>query len=256
MPAIVPTWRRSGRSGTTALPGPAAAYPSVQIGVDRDTAQALREAEGVLRALHAAHEGLVTDRARFAALAAEEAALRRRSRTRPCPRKRDRARRRDWRFYAVLGLVLALAAATLLPMAWSIRYQLRYREFVEVLSESTLDSYRTGSFTAERDGETVPLSGGCGYQIYTLAAGLTPGRWRQPPEESAPITIHYRDGASLAFWEVPLRNQKSATGLFFWYTDPEGKGMGFDSPLLHLSGVERLLDQDAETERNGEHGNG
>ena len=92
--------------------------------------------------------------------------------------RRDRARRRDWRFYAVLGLVLALAAATLLPMAWSIRYQLRYREFVEVLSESTLDSYRTGSFTAERDGETVPLSGGCGYQIYTLAAGLTPGRWR------------------------------------------------------------------------------
>ena len=84
--------------------------------------------------------------------------------------RRDRARRRDWRFYAVLGLVLALAAATLLPMAWSIRYQLRYREFVEVLSESTLDSYRTGSFTAERDGETVPLSGGCGYQIYTLAA--------------------------------------------------------------------------------------
>ena len=58
--------------------------------------------------------------------------------------RRDRARRRDWRFYAVLGLVLALAAATLLPMAWSIRYQLRYREFVEVLSESTLDSYRTG----------------------------------------------------------------------------------------------------------------
>ena len=170
--------------------------------------------------------------------------------------RRDRARRRDWRFYAVLGLVLALAAATLLPMAWSIRYQLRYREFVEVLSESTLDSYRTGSFTAERDGETVPLSGGCGYQIYTLAAGLTPGRWRQPPEESAPITIHYRDGASLAFWEVPLRNQASDTGLFLWYTDPEGRGMGFDSPLLHLSGVERLLDQDAETERNGEHGNG
>ena len=162
--------------------------------------------------------------------------------------RRGSTRRRDWRMWAALCLVLALAAATLLPMAWSIRYQLRYREFVEALSESTLDSYRTGSLTAERDGETVPLSGGCGYQIYTLAAGLTPGRWRQPPEESAPITIHYRDGASLAFWEVPLRNQKSATGLFLWYTDPEGKGMGFDSPLLHLSGVERLLDQDTETE--------
>lgn len=162
--------------------------------------------------------------------------------------RRDRACRRDWRFYAVLGLVLVLTLAVLLPMAWSIRYQLRYREFVEVLSESTLDSYRTGSFTAERDGETVPLSGGRGYQIYTLAAGLTPGRWRQPPEESAPVTIHYRDGASLAFWEVPLKNRASSTGLFLWYTDPEGKGMGFDSPLLHLSGVERLLDQDAAAE--------
>ena len=31
--------------------------------------------------------------------------------------------------------------------------------------------------------------------------------------------------------------------------------MGFDSPLLHLSGVERLLDQDA-AERSGEHGSG
>lgn len=160
--------------------------------------------------------------------------------------RRGSTRRRDWRMWAALCLMLALAVATLLPMAWSIRYQLRYREFVEALSESTLDSYRTGSFTAERDGETTPLSGGCGYQIYSLAAGLTPGRWRKPPAESAPVTVHYGDGASLAFWEVPLRNQKSATGLFLWYTDPEGRGMGFDSPLLHLSGVERLLDQDAE----------
>lgn len=160
--------------------------------------------------------------------------------------RQDRKRRRDWRFCAVLGLVLALTMAVVGPMIWSIRYQLRYREFVEALSESTLDSYRTGSFTVERDGETTPLSGGCGYQIYSLAAGLTPGRWRKPPAESAPVTVHYGDGAALAFWEVPLRNQKSATGLFLWYTDPEGRGMGFDSPLLHLSGVERLLDQDAE----------
>ena len=81
--------------------------------------------------------------------------------------RRGSTHRRDWRMWAALCLVLALAVTTLVPMAWSIRYQLRYREFVEVLSESTLDSYRTGSFTAERDGETVPLSGGCGYQIYT-----------------------------------------------------------------------------------------
>ena len=158
--------------------------------------------------------------------------------------RRGSTRRRDWRFYAVLGLVLALAAATLLPMAWSIRYQLRYREFVEVLSESTLDSYRTGSFTAERDGETVPLSGGCGYQIYTLAAGLTPGRWRQPPEESAPITIRYGDGSTLELWEVPLKNS-SSHGLFLWYTDSQGKGDGYDSKLLHLSGVEQILNWDA-----------
>lgn len=160
--------------------------------------------------------------------------------------RRGSTRRRDWRMWAALCLVLALAVATLVPILWSAHYQLRYRDFVEALSESTLISYREGSFTVERDGETTPLSGGCGYQIYSLAAGLTPGRWRKPPAESAPVTVHYGDGAALALWEVPLRNQKSATGLFLWYTDPEGRGMGFDSPLLHLSGVERLLDQDAE----------
>ena len=160
--------------------------------------------------------------------------------------RQDRKRRRDWRFRAVLGLVLALTMAVVGPMIWSVRYQLRCRDFVEALSESTLVSYREGSFAVERDGETTPLSGGCGYQIYSLAAGLTPGRWRKPPAESAPVTVHYGDGAALALWEVPLRNQASDTGLFLWYTDPEGRGMGFDSPLLHLSGVERLLNQDAE----------
>lgn len=169
--------------------------------------------------------------------------------------RRGAPRRRDWRLWAAVSLVLAVTLAVLIPLFWSVHYQLRYRRFVQELSESTLAAYRTECLTAERDGALSPVSGGCGYQIYRLAAGLTPGRWRQPPEESAPITIHYRDGASLAFWEVPLRNQKSATGLFFWYTDPEGQGMGFDSPLLHLSGVERLLDQDA-AERSGEHGSG
>ena len=171
--------------------------------------------------------------------------------------RRGAPRRRDWRLWAAVSLVLAVTLAVLIPLLWSVHYQLRFRHFVQGLSESTLAAYRAECLTAERDGELSPVSGGCGYQIYHLAAGLTPGRWGKPPEEPAPVVLDYGDGSTLSFWEVPLRNKASATGLFLWYTDPEGKSDGFSSALLHLDGIQRLLDQDAaRAERKQEDGNG
>ena len=91
--------------------------------------------------------------------------------------RRGAPRRRDWRLWAAVSLVLAVTLAVLIPLLWSVHYQLRYRHFVQGLSESTLAAYRAECLTAERDGELSPVSGGCGYQIYHLAAGLTAGRW-------------------------------------------------------------------------------
>lgn len=167
--------------------------------------------------------------------------------------RRGSARRRDWRMWAALCLALALAVATLVPILWSAHYQLRYRELLIELSRSTSSAYQADSLTVERDGETRSASGNCGYQIYTLVAGITPGRWRRPPAEDPAVRLRYGDGSTLELWEVPLKNS-SSHGLFLWYTDPKGKSDGYDSKLLQLSGVERLLDQDAETERNGENG--
>ncbi len=96
----------------------------------------------------------------------------------------------------------------------------------------------------ERDGETRSASGDCGYQIYTLVAGITPGRWRKPPEEDPAVRLCYGDGSTLELWEVSLKNG-SSHGLFLWYTDPQGKSDGYDSKLLHLSGVEQILNWDA-----------
>lgn len=158
--------------------------------------------------------------------------------------RRGSTHRRDWRMWAALCLVLALAVTTLVPMAWSIRYQLRYRDLLIKLSRSTSYAYQEDSLTVERDGETRSASGNCGYQIYTLVAGITPGRWRKPPEEDPAVRLRYGDGSTLELWEVPLKNS-SSHGLFLWYTDSQGKGDGYDSKLLHLSGVEQILNWDA-----------
>ena len=158
--------------------------------------------------------------------------------------RRGSTHRRDWRMWAALCLVLALAVTTLVPILWSAHYQLRYRDLLIKLSRSTSYAYQEDSLTVERDGETRSASGNCGYQIYTRVAGITPGRWRKPPEEDPAVRLRYGDGSTLELWEVSLKNG-SSHGLFLWYTDSQGKGDGYDSKLLHLSGVEQILNWDA-----------
>ena len=79
--------------------------------------------------------------------------------------RRGSTHRRDWRMWAALCLVLALAVSTLVPILWSAHYQLRYRDLLIKLSRSTSYAYQEDSLTVERDGETRSASGDCGYQI-------------------------------------------------------------------------------------------
>ena len=51
--------------------------------------------------------------------------------------RRGSTHRRDWRMWAALCLVLALAVTTLVPILWSAHYQLRYRDLLIKLSRST-----------------------------------------------------------------------------------------------------------------------
>ena len=155
------------------------------------------------------------------------------------------SRRREWQLYASITLVAALALAALIPIFLSIRYQLNYRRLLEDFSETTVAAFTAQDAVVELDGVTRPLSGGCCQQLYNLVAGTTPGRWRDPPEEPAPITVRYGDGAVLELWQVPLENSASSTGLYYRFTSPSGKAYGFDSALLTLRGIGELLDWDA-----------
>ena len=155
------------------------------------------------------------------------------------------ALRRDGKLFASIALAVILGLAALTPLFFSMRYQLNYRELLVEFSQTTVAAFTAQDTTVERDGVTRPLSGSGCHQLYELISDADPGRWRDPPEEPAPITVRYGDGAVLELWEVPLENSPSPTGLYYRYTAPGGKAYGFDSTLLTLHRVELLLDSDA-----------
>ena len=118
------------------------------------------------------------------------------------------ALRRDGKLFASIALAVILGLAALTPLFFSMRYQLNYRELLVEFSQTTVAAFTAQDTTVERDGVTRPLSGSGCHQLYELISDADPGRWRDPPEEPAPITVRYGDGAVLELWEdcpEPLR---------------------------------------------------
>lgn len=152
--------------------------------------------------------------------------------------------RRDWQLWLAIVFAAGLLLAGAFPIAGAVRYHLRCQALVAALSESTVYAYEAESLTVEQEGTVRAIGGSCGYQIYRLIAGTTPGRWREAPEEAAAIIFRYGDGGCLELWQVTLQGS-AGTGLYYRFTSPEGERYGFDSALLTLAGIQRLLAQEA-----------
>ena len=100
---------------------------------------------------------------------------------------------------AVLGCVLILVLC-IVPIAWGCWYQLRFREFVSALSDSTVYAYENDCLTLETGGQSLSLDGEAGYGLYRRLCDAGPGRLGSVPQEEPAAVIDYGNGAVMRFW--------------------------------------------------------
>lgn len=145
-----------------------------------------------------------------------------------------------WLALAICLLVLLLAAA---PILWSGWYQLRYRDFISDLSNSTVYAYEHEGLVAELDGEPVRILPETVYTIYGEIISAGPGRLGKAPEEAPAAVLDYGDGSRMEFWSVKLKNPSNGReyGLFLRYTNQGGQTYAFDTDQSSLDKMRLLM---------------
>lgn len=161
-----------------------------------------------------------------------------------------RARPKAGLLAAVLACVAVLAAGTSL-IVYSCWYQLRFRQFLSDLSNSTVYAYRNDGLQLTVEGRTVRVEGDPVYAAFQAVADNEMGRMTGPPEREPDAVMTYGDGASLELWDVMLEGYETALpggrqtgevrGVALRYTDPEGGTYCYDTDQIDFDYLIRKM---------------
>ena len=87
-------------------------------------------------------------------------------------RVRREGKKRDWRLWLAIGLVVAVLGGGVLGAVWSVRYQYDYKDFIDWLARDTIYARKFGTLTLETGGETYPLELNEGYEKFRVALAV------------------------------------------------------------------------------------
>ena len=132
------------------------------------------------------------------------------------------------------AVIFAVVAAMAVYSCW---YQLRFRQFLSDLSDSTVYAYQNDSLHMEADGRTVRVEGEPIYALYQAVAEDGPGRLVEPPAWMPDAVLTYGDGSSLELWGIELEGYQTNVkeGVLLRYVDPAGTVYCYDTDGFRLS---------------------
>lgn len=147
---------------------------------------------------------------------------------------RTASRRRDgmllvWILIAVF-LLIALAA----PVAWGAHLQLKYREFVNDLTESVLYAKSHSCLYASSGDERALVPDSRASRIYDIILTVGAGKPQKELPNSEGVLLDFGNGSSLRFWptEIEELDPEANEGVFISYTNPAGEIYAYDTASL------------------------
>ncbi len=147
---------------------------------------------------------------------------------------RTPTRRRDgmlliWILIAVF-LLIALAA----PVAWGAHLQLKYREFVNDLTESVLYAKGHSCLYAVSGDERTLVPDSRASRIYDIILTVGAGKPQKELPDGDGVLLDFGNGSSLHFWPTEIKelDPEANEGVFISYTDPAGETYAYDTASL------------------------
>ncbi len=126
------------------------------------------------------------------------------------------------------GVTLAFLLLALTVLLWSVRFQLRYREYVSHLSNSTVYAQENLGFHANVRGDQVWVKTNNVKDLFNYILFSGTGRTGEAPEQPADIIIDYGDGGMLRIYEI----EEGRFRVFLRYTHEDGFSYGYASSKM------------------------
>lgn len=127
-----------------------------------------------------------------------------------------------------LGCAAVFLLAVTLLLLWSVRFQLRYREYVSHLSNSTVYAQENLGFHANVKGEQVWVKTNNVKDLFNYILFSGTGRTGNAPEQPADVIIDYGDGGMLRLYEI----EEGRFRIFLLYTHEDGFSYGYASSSM------------------------
>lgn len=127
-----------------------------------------------------------------------------------------------------LGVSVVFLLLVTAVLLWSVRFQLRYREYVSHLSGSTVYAQENLGFHANVEGDQVWVKTNNVKDLYNYILFSGTGRTGEAPEKPADIIIDYGDGGMLRLYEM----EEGRFRVFLLYTHSDGFSYGYASSKM------------------------
>ena len=127
-----------------------------------------------------------------------------------------------------LGISLVFLLLVTAVFCWGVRFQLRYREYVSHLSNSTVYAQENLGFHANVEGDQVWVKTNNVKDLFNYILFSGTGRTGEAPQQPADIIIDYGDGGMLRIYEI----EESRFQIFLYYTHSDGFSYGYASSKM------------------------
>lgn len=127
-----------------------------------------------------------------------------------------------------LGVSVVFLILVTVVLLWGVRFQLRYREFVSHLSNSTVYAQENLGFHANVEGDQVWVKTNNVKDLFNYILFSGTGRTGDAPQQPADIIIDYGDGGMLRLYEI----EDGRFRIFLLYTHEDGFSYGYASSKM------------------------
>jgi len=140
--------------------------------------------------------------------------------------------------------ILLVAAVVLLPIvaliASGLLHQHNYRTFLYALSDATVYCSEHDSLRASQEEGDARITEENAYALYFLFTKKQAKPRYEAPREEPGLVLDYGNGAVLECWSHKMEESARRTyGIFWRFTDPEGKEWMFDTDDLSMAILKR-----------------
>lgn len=151
--------------------------------------------------------------------------------------------KRDWPLQTIVIGVIIIAVIVLLPFFYFMRSSYRYHHYVKEMTSSFVYGESKNTIGVSLDDEQLRVKKAGAQRLYSVITQTGMGKPAAEAPEAEGMVISFGDGALLDIRPAVItdKGRESDTGVYFCYTNTEGKTFAYDTDRLQYENLRVIV---------------